>query len=109
MYLWVRGYGPYITITRNFPWVSHIVFAWVGGIEYNMGMNFGDYRMRTITAATTYYHCHSCGSVTKEPNPHYKPKEGCIMDSKYTGRYYVCASCHKQALKHEAAHYEAVH
>ena len=58
------------------------MLAGVGCIEYNMGMNFGDYRMRTITAYTTYYHCHSCHSVTKEPNPHYKPKEGRIKDSK---------------------------
>ena len=80
------------------------MLAGVGCIEYNMGMNFGDYRMRTITAATTYYHCHSCHSTTREPNPHYKPKDGRIKDSKYIGRYYVCAPCHKQALKHEAAH-----
>jgi len=84
------------------------MLAWVGCIEYNMGMNFGDYRLHSITAYTTYYNCHSCHSVTAVPNPEGPrlgvPKEGRIKDSKYIGRYYLCGPCHKQALKHEAAH-----
>ena len=87
------------------------MLAWVGCIEYNRGMRYGrygDYQLHAITAATTYYNCHSCGSVTAVDNPEGpylgKPKVGRIKDSKYIGHYYLCAPCHKQALKHEAAH-----
>ena len=87
------------------------MLAWVGCIEYNRGMRYGrygDYQLHAITAATTYYNCHSCGSVTAVPNPEGsylgKPKEGRIKDSKYIGDYYLCGPCHKQARKHEAAH-----
>jgi hypothetical protein len=92
------------------------VLAWVGVSVYNRGMRYGrygDYQLHAITAYTVYYNCHSCASVTAVPIPtrthNYGsalpvPKVGRIKDSEYIGHYYLCAPCHKQARKHEAAH-----
>ena len=85
------------------------MLAWVGVSVYNDGMTYArDYYLCAISAATTYYNCHSCGSVTAVDNPEGPylgvPKVGRIKDSKYIGDYYLCAPCHKQARKHEAAH-----